>query len=48
MLHNGDINRPETVVMTLFRVMADFTLEDAIKCMQVGCITAVQCMRPLL
>ena len=36
MLHNDDFNRREYVVKVLLKVLDNFTMEDAINCMQVG------------
>ncbi len=35
MLHNDDFNRREYVVKVLIKVLDNFTVEDAINCMQV-------------
>lgn len=35
MLHNDDFNRREYVVKVLIKVLDNFTMEDAINCMQV-------------
>ena len=35
MLHNDDFNRREYVVKVLLKVLDNFTMEDAINCMQV-------------
>ena len=34
MLHNDDFNRREYVVKVLLKVLDNFTMEDAINCMQ--------------
>ncbi len=36
MLHNDDFNRREYVVKVLLKVLDNFTMEDAINCMQVS------------
>jgi len=35
MLHNDDFNRREYVVKVLLKVLDNFTMEDAINCVQV-------------
>lgn len=39
MLHNDDFNRREYVVKVLLKVLDNFTMEDAINCMQVRATT---------
>ena len=43
MLHNDDFNRREYVVKVLLKVLDNFTMEDAINCMQVGKQTFLPC-----
>lgn len=40
MLHNDDFNRREYVVKVLLKVLDNFTMEDAINCMQVSMRTS--------
>ena len=47
MLHNDDFNRREYVVKVLLKVLDNFTMEDAINCMQVSmqtcCLMSLRC-----
>lgn len=44
MLHNDDFNRREYVVKVLLKVLDNFTMEDAINCMQVSSHPRVACV----
>ena len=56
MLHNDDFNRREYVVKVLLKVLDNFTMEDAINCMQVAvlhlllllCIASIVFLCPCL
>lgn len=44
MLHNDDFNRREYVVKVLIKVLDNFTVEDAINCMQEAHTNGVACL----
>ncbi|EIE25987.1 ClpS-domain-containing protein [Coccomyxa subellipsoidea C-169] len=44
MLHNDDFNRREYVVKVLLKVLDNFTMEDAINCMQEAHTNGVACL----
>ncbi len=44
MLHNDDFNRREYVVKVLLKVLDNFTMEDAINCMQVSSHAHMACV----